>query len=78
MTAWPRERDAMVNMIRNFGEGTYAIVMDSYDYTAALEQVLPSVKSEKVGKGGYMVLRPDSGDPVEAVMQVCTCMPVAL
>lgn len=24
--------------------------------------------SKKVGKGGYMVLRPDSGDPTEAVL----------
>ena len=70
MTAWRTERDAILNMIANFGAGTYACVMDSYDYTAALEKVLPSVKSEKVGKGGYLVLRPDSGDPVECVLQV--------
>lgn len=34
----------------------------------ALEEVLPSIASKKVGAGGYMVLRPDSGDPVEAVL----------
>ena len=26
--------------------------------------------SKKIGKGGYMVLRPDSGDPTEAVLMV--------
>jgi nicotinic acid phosphoribosyltransferase len=31
--------------------------------------VLPSVAAKKLGKGGFMVLRPDSGDPVETVMQ---------
>ena len=35
----------------------------------ALSEVLPSVAEKKVGKGGFMVLRPDSGDPVEAVLQ---------
>jgi nicotinic acid phosphoribosyltransferase len=70
MTAWPTERAAILNMIDHFGDGTFAIVMDSYDYNEALAKVLPSVKQKKVGKGGYMVLRPDSGDPVESVLQV--------
>lgn len=34
----------------------------------ALSEVLPSIAEQKVGKGGYMVLRPDSGDPTEAVL----------
>lgn len=70
MTAWPTERAAIVNMIDHFGSGLFAIVMDSYDFTRALEEVLPSIRSEKVAKGGYMVLRPDSGDPVATVLQV--------
>ena len=73
MTAWPTERDAILNMIHHFGDGTFACVMDSYDYAAALEKVLPSVAKEQVGKGGYLVLRPDSGDPVDAVLQVRAC-----
>ena len=35
----------------------------------ALSEVLPSVANKKVGRGGFMVLRPDSGDPVEAVLE---------
>lgn len=68
MTAWPSERDAIMNMIEKFGSGVYACVMDSYDYAKALSEVLPSVAVEKLARGGYMVLRPDSGDPVEAVI----------
>jgi nicotinamide phosphoribosyltransferase len=76
MTSWPNERKAILNMISHFGEGVFACVMDSYDYVKALETVLPSIKNEKVEKGGYMVLRPDSGDPVEAVLQVDSpCVP---
>lgn len=77
MTAWPTERSAILNMINRFGDGLFAVVMDSYDYTAALSAVLPSVKSAKVGRGGFMILRPDSGDPVEAVLEVpFLCPPV--
>lgn len=36
----------------------------------ALSEVLPSVAAKKVDKGGYLVLRPDSGDPKEAVLMV--------
>ena len=33
-------------------------------------QVLPAISAKKVGAGGFMVLRPDSGDPTEAVLMV--------
>lgn len=41
MTCWPSEAGAVLNMIEHFGTGAFATVMDSYDYTAALNQVLP-------------------------------------
>ncbi|GBF95014.1 nicotinate phosphoribosyltransferase [Raphidocelis subcapitata] len=59
MTAWPNEAAAISNMVEKFGTGVFACVMDSYDYAAALAEV---------AAGGYMVLRPDSGDPVEVVL----------
>lgn len=49
MTAWPSETDAMRNMVRRFGDGTFSVVMDSYDYAKALSEVLPAVASEQVG-----------------------------
>lgn len=68
MTAWESEQAAIENMIDKFGTGLFACVMDSYDYAQALSKVLPAIASKKVGKGGYLVLRPDSGDPTEAVL----------
>lgn len=44
--------------------------MDSYDYSAALDEVVPVVAHRKVEAGGFWVLRPDSGDPVEVVLMV--------
>ena len=59
----------MTQLLEQFGSGVCACVMDSYDYTFALEKVLPSVASLKTEKGGFLVLRPDSGNPVEVVLQ---------
>ncbi|CAG8637687.1 1130_t:CDS:10, partial [Ambispora gerdemannii] len=68
MMSYRTEREAILKMIDLFGMGVFACVMDSYDYVNALEKILPSVASQKVGKGGFMVLRPDSGDQVEAIL----------
>ncbi|KAI9142446.1 nicotinate phosphoribosyltransferase family-domain-containing protein [Paraphysoderma sedebokerense] len=74
MTAWRTEQEAISNMISHFGSGVFACVMDSYDYANALNKVMPSIASEKVAKGGYFVVRPDSGDQVETVMMGLTAL----
>ena len=33
-----------------------------------LTRVLPKIKEAKLAKGGFMTMRPDSGDPSEAVL----------
>jgi nicotinamide phosphoribosyltransferase len=68
MTSWPDEEAAINNMIDKFGAGVFACVMDSYDYRRALYEILPRIAERKKAQGGVMVLRPDSGDPVEAVL----------
>ncbi|CAG8594820.1 4788_t:CDS:10, partial [Racocetra persica] len=68
MTAHKTERDAILRMIDRFGTGIFACVMDSFDYANALNKILPSIAAQKVEKGGFMVLRPDSGDQVEVVL----------
>ncbi|KAL6061064.1 NAPRTase domain-containing protein [Balamuthia mandrillaris] len=68
MTSWRTEREAIENMIDHHGAGVYSIVLDSYDYVNCLDNILPTVAERKAAKGGVFVLRPDSGDPVEAVL----------
>ncbi|KAJ1974172.1 hypothetical protein H4R35_003741 [Dimargaris xerosporica] len=68
MTAYHSERDALRALIAKFGDNACACVMDSYDYAYALEKILPSVANEKLDRGGFLVLRPDSGDPLTAVL----------
>ncbi|KAJ2092170.1 hypothetical protein IW138_001237 [Coemansia sp. RSA 986] len=69
MTAHRNDLQAMLHTIDSFGDGVYACVMDSYDYARALSDVLPAVAERKLEKGGFLVIRPDSGDQVEAVLQ---------
>ncbi|KAJ3108247.1 hypothetical protein HDU97_001781 [Phlyctochytrium planicorne] len=69
MTSYRNEKQAMEKLLNLYGTGICACVMDSYDYNNALESILPSIAKLKVAKGGALVLRPDSGDPVEVVLQ---------
>ncbi|KAI9362093.1 nicotinate phosphoribosyltransferase family-domain-containing protein [Zopfochytrium polystomum] len=69
MTSYKTERAALMKLLELYGSGACACVMDSYDYVNALDSVLPAVAKYKVHQGGLLVLRPDSGDPVEVVLQ---------
>ena len=69
MTAWSDETEAIEKQIENFGDGIFSVVMDSYDYDNALDTILPSVADSVSKRGGLIVIRPDSGDPVEQVVK---------
>ena len=70
MTAWgpDREQAAYANMLDRFeGEGALvAVVSDSYDLDNAVENIWGgSLKEAVLARKGTLVVRPDSGDPVE-------------
>ena len=46
----------------------------SYDYNNALTKVLPSVAASHVAQGGSMVLRRNSGEPVDCVFEGPACV----
>jgi len=67
MTSWgrAREADAYANMLDAF-DGVVAVVSDSYDLDAALTGIWGGALHDKVlARNGTLVVRPDSGDPVE-------------
>lgn len=74
MTSWGQEREteAYANMIDKFGgKGLYAVVSDSYDINNAVAEIWGKQLKDKVqAAGGTLVVRPDSGDPVETPVQV--------
>lgn len=76
MTSWGRERevDAYRNMLAQFAKpgSLVAVVSDSYDiYRAIREHWGEALREEVIRSGATVVIRPDSGEPVEVVR---TCL----
>jgi nicotinamide phosphoribosyltransferase len=75
ITSWGRENEAKAyrNMLRNFAKpgSIVAVVSDSYDIFNAVENLWGGeLKQEVIDSGATLVIRPDSGDPVEVVTKV--------
>jgi nicotinamide phosphoribosyltransferase len=75
ITSWGRagEVEAYRNMLKQFGrEGSIlAVVSDSYDiFNAASKLWGEELKEEVIASGATVVIRPDSGDPVEVNMKL--------
>ena len=74
ITSWGRahEVDAYRNMLAHFAKpgGIVAVVSDSYDiYHAITEHWGRALREEVIRSGATLVVRPDSGDPVEVVQR---------
>lgn len=73
ITSWGQqgELDAYRNMILKNGKpgALFACVSDSYDIWSALE-MWKQLEPELLATGGTLVVRPDSGDPVQTPVQV--------
>ena len=74
ITSWGRDReaDAYRNMLQQFAStgALFAVVSDSYDIYNAVEHIWGDKLREEVKRSGAtLVVRPDSGDPVEVVLK---------
>lgn len=71
VTSWGRENEveAYRNMLRIFGKpgALLACVSDSYDIYEACKKWGTELKDEVIASGAVVVVRPDSGDPVQVV-----------
>ena len=54
-----------------YPEGNLSIVSDTWDLWKVLDEYLPALKDNIVNRKGRLVIRPDSGDPVEISVEVC-------
>jgi nicotinamide phosphoribosyltransferase len=75
ITSWGRERegDAYANMIARFGKPgkLVAVVSDSYDVFNAVSELWgKKLKEQVLRSGATLVVRPDSGNPSEVVVEV--------
>ncbi len=72
ITSWGREGEtaAYANMLKQFGgeNKLVAVVSDSYDIWNAIDNIWGGeLKTQVENTGGTLVVRPDSGEPVEIV-----------
>lgn len=72
ITSWGRENEAAAyeNMVDQFSKpgSIYAVVSDSYDIFDATAKIWgDKLKGKVLKSGGRLVIRPDSGDPVEVI-----------
>lgn len=71
ITSWGKDRevDAYRNMVEQFGrkDSILAVVSDSYDIFQACEYWGTLLKEDVIKSGATVVIRPDSGDPLEVV-----------
>lgn len=75
ITSWGRDGElaAYANMLSQFGGPgrLVAVVSDSYDIFHAVEKLWgQELRAQVLDMGGTLVIRPDSGDPVEVVAKV--------
>lgn len=47
---------------------SFSMVSDSYDYWNLVDNILPKLKDEILNHDGILLIRPDSGDPVETTV----------
>lgn len=79
ITSWGRERevDAYRNMLAQFAKpgAIVAVVSDSYDiFHAIREHWGKTLREQVIASGATLVVRPDSGDPVDVVHQCLTLL----
>ncbi|QVD49221.1 nicotinamide phosphoribosyltransferase [Xanthomonas phage vB_XciM_LucasX] len=74
ITPWGRagEVEAYRNMLKQFGRegGIVSVVSDSYDIFNAVSKIWGNaLRQEVIDSGATLVIRPDSGEPVEIVLE---------
>jgi nicotinamide phosphoribosyltransferase len=79
ITSWGRDHeiDAYRNMLRQFAKpgSLVAVVSDSYDiFHAITEHWGKTLRDEVIRSGATIVIRPDSGDPVDVVHKSLTLL----
>lgn len=54
-------------LINKFPKGTLSLVSDTWNIWNVLDKILPSLKKDILKRKGKLIIRPDSGNPVEII-----------
>lgn len=58
---------AYKTLLEKVPTGIVSIVSDTYDYFGVLTDILPKLKSEIMSRDGKVVVRPDTGNPIDII-----------
>ncbi len=67
------EVETFRRLLRVYPSGILSIVSDTWDFWKVLTEYLPVLKEEILGREGKIVIRPDSGDPVDILCGASCC-----
>lgn len=59
------ELETFRNLLKKFPNGILSVVSDTWDLWKVCTEILPTLKEEILARDGKLVIRPDSGDPVD-------------
>ena len=71
MTSWTKkfEKEAYENMLEKFPTGIVSIVLDSYNFFDAVENIIGHELKDKIlNREGTVTIRPDSGDAITNIL----------
>lgn len=63
------EKELIVKLLKQYKDTSFSYVADTYDYWDVVKNIMPSIKDEVLAHNGKILIRPDSGDQFENVIQ---------
>lgn len=61
------EKETFARLLDLYPSGIVSVVSDTWDLWSVLTNLLPSLKDQIMARDGKLVIRPDSGDPVDII-----------
>lgn len=61
------EQEMLEDWMKIFPTGILSVVSDTFDLWKLITEYLPNLKEQIMGRDGKLVIRPDSGDPVDII-----------
>jgi len=61
------EMETFLRLLENHPTGILSVVSDTWDLWNVLVNILPQIKDKILARDGKLVIRPDSGDPVDII-----------
>ncbi len=61
------EKQMLSDWMKEFPSGILSVVSDTFDLWKLITEYLPELKEEILARDGKLVIRPDSGDPVDII-----------